>query len=101
MLSATRTLLNYGVQETIDRDAAIKLISDSIDQVAYEKWLKELFSNVVEKEGIRNNKDYFTSSGNRRSFEALHYENNLENVIKAMKESGERRITNDRLENCA
>ena len=92
LLSATRTLLNYGVQETIDRDAARNLISDSIDQVAYEKWLKELFSNVVEKEGIRNNKDYFTSSGNRRSFEALHYENNLENVIKAMKESGEKGI---------
>lgn len=92
MLSSARTLLNYGVQKTIDRQASRKLISDSIDQADYEKWLQELFTNVVEKEGIRNNKDYFTPSGNRRSFEALHYENNLENVIKAMKESGEKGI---------
>ena len=46
----------------------------------------------MDKEGIRNNKDLFTPSGNRRSFEALHYEHTLENVIKAMKESGDKGI---------
>lgn len=92
LLIGTRKLLNGGIKQTIDRYAARDLIAEKIDQTSYEKWLKDVFSDVVEKEGIRNNKDYFTPSGNRRSFEALHYEHNLENVIKAMKESGEKGI---------
>lgn len=94
MLSASRKLMKNGVQQTVDRKAAKELISGEVDQAAYENWLEELFAGVVEKEGIRNNKDYFTPSGNRRSFEALHYEHNLENVIKAMREQGEKGIGN-------
>ena len=92
LLSATRTLFTSGAQQTVDYKAAKSLIKDNIDQGVYEAWLKELFSGIVEKEGIRNDKDYFTPSGNRRSFEALHYEHNLENVIKAMREKGEKGI---------
>ena len=94
MLSAARKLLKNGVQQTVDRKAAKELISGEVDQAAYEKWLEDLFAGVVEKEGLRNNKDYFTPSGNRRSFEALHYEHNLENVVKAMREQGEKGIGN-------
>ena len=94
MLSAARKLMKNGVQQTVDRKAAKELISGEVDQAAYENWLEELFAGVVEKEGIRNNKDYFTPSGNRRSFEALHYEHNLENVVKAMREQGEKGIGN-------
>lgn len=94
MLSAARKLLKNGVQQTVDRKAAKELIRNAVDQDAYENWLGELFTGVVEKEGIRNNRDYFTPSGNRRSFEALHYEHNLENVIKAMREQGEKGIGN-------
>lgn len=90
MLSATRKLFTNGVQQTVDRNAAKEAINSRVDQSAYENWLKDLFSGVVEKEGIRNEKDLFTPSGNRRSFEALHYENNLENVIKAMREKGDK-----------
>ena len=93
-LSAARKLFKNGVQQTVDRKAAKELIRNSVDQEAYESWLDDLFAGVVEKEGIRNNKDYMTPSGNRRSFEALHYENNLENVIKAMREQGEKGIGN-------
>lgn len=93
-LSAARKLFTNGVQQTVDRKAAKELINGTVDQAAYENWLEELFQGVVEKEGIRNNKDYFTPSGNRRSFEALHYEHNLENVIKAMREQGEKGIGN-------
>ena len=88
-LSASRKLFRNGVQQAVDRNAAREMLKD-VDQDAYEGWLRELFSGIVEKEGIRNNKDYFTLSGNRRSFEALHYEHNLENVIKAMREKGEK-----------
>ncbi len=92
LLSACRKLFTNGVKQTVDRRAAKEQIRDAVDQTAYENWLGELFAGIVEKEGIRNNKDYFTPSGNRRSFEALHYEHNLENVIKAMREKGEKGI---------
>ena len=77
-----------GVKQEVDYKEACELINEKTDASKYEKWLKELFSDVIAKEGIRNDKDLFTSSGNRRSFEALHYEHTLENVVKAMKESG-------------
>ena len=51
----------------------------------YREWIDSLFKGVEEKSGIRNNTDAFTNSGNRRSWEALHWENNLENVVKVMK----------------
>ena len=77
-----------GIRQEVDYGEASNLINEKTDTGKYEKWLKELFGNIIEKEGIRNDKDLFTPSGNRRSFEALHYEHNLENVIKAMKEQG-------------
>ena len=81
-----------GIEQTVDTRPARELIRDMTVQYSYEEWLTKLFSGIVEKEGIRNDKDYFTPSGNRRSFEALHYEHNLENVIKAMREKGEKGI---------
>lgn len=51
----------------------------------YRAWVDSLFKGIEEKSGIRNNADPFTYSGNRRSWEALHWENNLENVVKVMK----------------
>lgn len=58
----------------------------------YKEWIDNLFMGAEEKTGIRNNKDTFTPSGNRRSWDALHYEETLENVIRAMKENGEKGI---------
>ena len=87
--------LNYhrnGIQQTVDDKAARELINNTVNQSEYEAWIAELFSDIVEKEGIRNDVDFFTPSGNRRSFDALHYEHNLENVVKAMKEKSEKGI---------
>lgn len=58
----------------------------------YREWIDGLFRGVQEKSGIRNQQDTFTKSGNRRSFEATHYETTLENVVRAMKESGEKGV---------
>lgn len=77
-----------GIQQEVDYREARNLIDEKVDMAEYETWLKDLFSDVIAKEGIRNNKDLFTPSGNRRSFEALHYELNLENVVKRMIEEG-------------
>ena len=50
----------------------------------YNEWFDNLFNGIIEKEGIRNNKDSFTNSGNRRSWEALHDDVTLDNLVKAM-----------------
>ena len=84
--------LNGKIESKVDYKEARTLIDEKVDMAEYESWLKELFTDIVGKEGIRNNKDTYTPSGNRRSFEALHYEHNLENVIRAMKEEGTKGI---------
>ena len=68
-----------------DNEATEKEIDSRINQKEYEAWLNDLFSGIAEKKGIRNNIDPYTSSGNMRSFEQLHYEETLENVVKQMR----------------
>ncbi len=88
MLSAARRYFTYGYRQTIDRWKAGQVVRNYIDenglQERYEQWLRELFDGVVEKTGIYNNKDYFTPSGNRRSWEQLHLPATLDNIVKAM-----------------
>ena len=72
------------IKTEADYEATQKAIKDAAGE-DYRKWVDSLFKGIEEKSGIRNNADYFTNSGNRRSWEALHWENNLENVVKVMK----------------
>ena len=67
-------------EDTVATDEAIKEAAGE----DYTKWLNDLLKGVEEKSGIRNNVELFTYSGNRRSWEALHWENNLENVVRVM-----------------
>lgn len=78
------------VTEEVDRDATNKAIRDKVNQKEYEQWLDDLFDGVVKNEGIYNGKDYYTSSGNLRSFSATHYEITLENIVKAMKQGDQK-----------
>lgn len=78
------------VTEEVDRDATNKAIRDKVNQKEYEQWLEDLFDGVVKSEGIYNGKDYYTSSGNRRSFSATHDEITLENIVKAMKQGDQK-----------
>ena len=72
------------IKTEVDSNATQQAIKEAAGE-DYRKWVDYLFKGVEEKSGIRNNADYFTNSGNRRSWEALHWENNLENVVKVMK----------------
>lgn len=84
---------NKGV--TVRTETDVEATREKIREISadgYREWVDGLFKGVQEKEGIRNNKEYFTPSGKRRGFEALHYENTLENVVKAMRETGEKGI---------
>ena len=85
IIRAAYKYVQNGFEQTVDYKRATDVIADAVDKKAYEKWLNDLFADVVEKEGISNGKDIFTPSGNRRSWEALHWENTLENVVKVMK----------------
>ncbi len=72
--------------EELDVNATEKAREKAVDKSAYNSWLQNLFGGIEETKGIRNNKVPFDRMGNRRSFEALHWEENLENVVQAMKE---------------
>ena len=87
-------IVNYnsnGVKEEVDKlalgDTVHKYVMDHYAE--YTSWLNDLFDGVIEKAGLRNQKDMFTPSGNRRSFESLHYDYNLANIVKAMSEEPE------------
>ncbi len=73
------------VTEDIDYEATDKAIRDSVNQSEYRKWIDGLFKGAEEKSGIWNGKDFYTPSGRTRNFDALHYEETLENVVKVMR----------------
>ena len=93
-LKFVRDAYNYrqNGRVTIKTEADYEATQKAIREAAgedYRKWVDSLFKGIEEKSGIRNNVDYFNNSGNRRSWEALHWENNLENVIKVMKDQAD------------
>ena len=89
IIRAAYRYIHSGIEQTVDYKNAKDVIEKAVDKDAYKKWVDNLFAGIVEKEGIRNNADFYTPSGNRRSWEALHWENTLENVLKVMKAQNE------------
>lgn len=79
-----RSYIQNGVEQEADTAKLENALNESVNEEEYNSWLEETFKNVIEKKGIRNGKDTFTPSGNRRSFEQLHAEITLENVVKQM-----------------
>lgn len=73
---------NTAVNGTALSDEIDSAMSGKTDE--YKKWLSEKFDGLIAGRGIRNNKDTFTSNGNRRSFRSLHDDVTLENIVKAM-----------------
>lgn len=91
----TRGVYRYyknGITQEMDSVAAKRAIDAAISEheKEYDRWLKDLFKDIIEKRGLRNNKDVFLPSGNRRSWEALHDEYNLENIVKIMNQQDEK-----------
>lgn len=94
-VSKIRNYLRNGAvtEETVeDANKTEELIDNSINAREYRQWVRDFYDGIIEKEGIRNDRDIYNPSGSRRSFEALHYEHTLENVVRAMKESGKQGI---------
>lgn len=84
-LLAAHKLQKYGAEkQTLDSQATQEKMNNVINEEDYNKWVDNLFENIIEKKGLRNNKDYYTASGTPRSFEQLHDEYTLDNVVKIM-----------------
>ncbi|MDE5980513.1 MAG: hypothetical protein K2G61_00925, partial [Bacteroidaceae bacterium] len=67
-----------------DIEATKQEIDKRTESGDFEKWLREMFSGIVEKRGIRNNKDRYTPSGTSRKWEQLYDEITLDNVVRQM-----------------
>lgn len=90
-VSARKYLKNGAETRTVSTDikATKEAIRSAVDAKEYKAWLKNLYSGIVKDSGVYNNKDYYTSSGNRRSFKATHFPGTLEGIVKAMASQGE------------
>lgn len=89
---AARKYLNNGAETRkieVDTDATNEAIKAAVNSDEYMKWLKDLYGNSVKDSGFYNNKDYYTPSGNMRSFKATHFPNTLDGIVKAMTSQGD------------
>ena len=67
-----------------DTKAMERAVDEALDKPKYERWVRDLFSGLEGNSGVYNNKERFTPSGNRRSFQQTHYPATLEGITKAM-----------------
>lgn len=90
-VSARKYLKNGAEARTVSTDikATKEAIRSAVDAKEYKAWLNGLYSGIVKDSGVYNNKDYYTPSGNRRSFKATHFPGTLEGIVKAMASQGE------------
>lgn len=75
---------NGNLKTETDLAATEAKIDGRIDLQEYREWLEQLFAGVVEKKGIRNDRDMFTPSGSSRKWESLYDAVTLDNVVSAM-----------------
>ena len=68
-----------------NRAATLDAIEKATDETAYKKWVDDLFKGIEEKRGLRNNKNYYTDSGNVRTWDQRHEEETLENAVAIMR----------------
>ncbi len=93
ILYSTNSYVRNGGKKETDKSATAQRVNAKFTkklQAEYEDWLDDLGGDIVEKYGIRNNVDPYTNSGNRRSWNALHDDVTLDNVVKAMQRQSEK-----------
>ena len=73
----------YSLENALRSNRAIEEDAD------YQRWVEGIFDGVIKDSGIPNGKDYYTPSGNRRSFKALHVPATLENIVQQMRKENE------------
>lgn len=84
---------NYSVKVVPDYNAldrSLRNNSEVLNDPGYKEWIEEQFSDLIKDKGIPNGKDYYTPSGNVRSFKARHVPATLENIVEQMRKEQER-----------
>ena len=85
LLENLEKIQKQGTTRTVnDYEATSNFINQQINQQEYEKWIDDLFNGLVAKKGIYNGKEYLTPQGNRRTFNQLHEDYNLQNLVKIL-----------------
>ena len=90
LISAARgmeyDLEHGGLREILDRAALRETIEKKVktNNADYNKWVDNLFDGIVEKYGIRNNRDWYTPSGDSRRWEQLYDAATPSNILKRM-----------------
>ena len=90
VIDAAYRYLAYGIKQEVDPSELRDALDKQIDQEEYDGWIWKTFGGIIEKSGLRNNKNYFTDTGNPRSWDALHDEETLENVVRIMKQEADK-----------
>ena len=78
------------VTETDDISGTNAKIDEKIADSDYKQWLSNLFSGIEGRSGLRNSKDTFTPSGNRRTFAQLHDPVTVDNIVKIMRKENQK-----------
>ncbi len=77
----TKDMAGKTVQDT---EAMQKELQQKAPDADVEEWLLPKMEGILGKKGIRNEKDPYTRTGNRRSFAQLHNPYTLQNLVDAM-----------------
>ena len=68
-------------------DGLRNLVNEKNDE--FKNFITELINPVIKSKYLRNNKNYYTSTGNPRSFDSLHEPYTAENAVKIMRENSD------------
>lgn len=74
-----------GAKKEIDYYKTKEKLEKVTPKKSFRDWLTKLSEGIIEKKGVRNDKDLYTPSGRMRSFEQLNDEYTLDNIIKLMR----------------
>lgn len=79
----------------VDRMGTVSAMDEEISQneADYDAWLRNELKGILGTKGVRNEKEMFTPSGNRRDFRQLYDDYTLENIVKAMNRAGKKNAT--------
>ncbi|MDE6574146.1 MAG: hypothetical protein K2L84_02320, partial [Muribaculaceae bacterium] len=92
--NAVRKALDYAdtgnLKTEKDLEATRAKIDERINPDKYKAWLEDMFADIVEKKGIRNERDMFPPSGESRRWESLYDAVTLDNVVKAMRRQADK-----------
>lgn len=76
---------NYGTDNSVfDKHATETVMSQAVDRADVKRWILPKLDGVLGNAGIYNGKDRFDRYGRDRTFNQLHDEYTLENLVKAL-----------------